>query len=90
MCPSVIRAILQSTDFEVDAYDAIKSDREAGCFVDTWQNPQTEHLGEAMSSCVSSRGTVDRKVTTWNCRGLSNSLPYIRALLWWMAQVFGQ
>ena len=45
---------------------------------------QNEKSGEAVSECENKRAyQVERqvKLTCWNCRGLSNSVPYLNSMI---------
>ena len=77
--------------FEEALQLAIIAGRESGCFVDLWRRPKETVANHGDSGvCVSEgKSTHPRtechrlglNVTCWNCRGLSNSLPYLEALM---------
>ena len=88
MCQRITKAFLQGEDSTTDTYGALKAGREAGCFVDIWRNSLVDNP-VVDSKCGSGKesntsrclGKSSLMVTSWNCRGLSNSLPYIGALI---------
>ena len=66
--------------------------RSAGCFVDLWRNNGVSCVDDVAVSGRLVRGMrldqrdrrsmmADFKMSCWNCRGLSNSVPYIRKLM---------
>ena len=71
-----------------DTYGALKAGREAGCFVDIWRNSLVDNpvvdskrgsgKESKTSRCLNKSSIM---VTSWNCRELSNSFPYIGALI---------
>ena len=72
---------------ECDLRGALDAGRKSGCFVDLWRGPRDgiasqksdAYTGEGRVGGVSKRTGL--KMTCWNCRGLSNSLPYLEALM---------
>ena len=69
-------------------HDAMASGRQVGWFVDLWQASPNQFLrwneksGEAVSECENKMVyQVERqvKLTCWNCRGLTDSVPYLNS-----------
>ena len=76
---------------ERDSRGAIDTGRKSGCFVDIWRisrvgssvaGQRVADGGTQGGRVAGSQGRRQRlQMTSWNCRGLSNSLPYLEALM---------
>ena len=78
--------------FEEALQEAIIAGQESGCFVDLWRRPKETVASHGDGGVCASEGRnthprterhrLGLNVTCWNCRVLSNSLPYLEALKW--------
>ena len=75
---------------KVDVVGAITMGRNNGCFVDVWVGAPASMVaskggggGRVQVEGRGERGTPGSgiKIISWNCRGVSSSIPYIEALL---------
>ena len=76
---------------ERDSRGALDTGRKSGCFVDIWRisrvgssvaGQRVADGGTQGGRVAGSQGRRQRlQITSWNCRGLSNSLPYLEALM---------
>lgn len=73
---------------DCDLSSAVAKGTSEGCFVDKWQNKDQNKYRNSRASVTlqhksapESQKRSSFKMTCWNCRGISTSLPYLDALI---------